>query len=141
MSMQSILSASMTLNRMQTMQSLQTQTQGRINVLHAEIKQDGGHDERKENQISELEERSSNIMDSMMDELKDVNETLKPSEDGKTGEAEKKPNTDQVDLSHPTEDTDGEGRTVRAEAAVSYNAEGKAEAEASPAGKKVDTKA
>lgn len=140
MSMQSILSASMSLNRIQTMQSIQSQNQGRVNVLKAEIKQDGGHVAYKEEEIEELNERSSNIMDNMMDELGDVNETLKPSEDDKAGESEKTPNTDKVDLSKPSDGTDEE-KAVRGEAPVSYDAEGKVKAEASPAGKKVDAKA
>lgn len=138
MSMQSILSASMSLSRLQTMQSLHTQTQGRINVLNAELKQDGGESVYKKDAIDELEERSSNIMNNMMDELDDVNESMKPSEEEKTeGAAEKEPDTDKVELSrHPEA---GE-KAASVEEPVSYDAEGKA-VKAEPSGKKVDAKA
>lgn len=141
MSMQSILSASMSLGRIQTMHSVQTQNEGRINVLKAEIKQDGGN-ENKEEQVKALEEHSSNITGSLMDELNEVNEKLTPSEDSETGEAAKTPNTDKVDLSHRGEDAEQDGgKAVRSETPVSYNAEGKVNETASPSGKQVDSKA
>lgn len=106
MSMQAILAASQSMTRMQTMQSSRTQMQGKANILRAESKQDGGN-EKKEVQAGDLEDRSDKLMDDLMNESVNVNETLKPDENVKTetvvkeeaGEAEKQPKTDTLEIS------------------------------------------
>ena len=80
MSMQSILSASASMSRIQKMQSVRSKTQGQIDVLNAEIKQDGG-DSKKEEQVNALEEQSANLTGNLMGELSGVNETLKPEKE------------------------------------------------------------
>lgn len=87
MSMQSILAASQSITRMQTIQSARTQMQGTANVLRVESKQDGGN-EKKDAKASELEEKSSTMMGDLMEEVSDINETLKPDEDTKEEEKE-----------------------------------------------------
>lgn len=104
MSMQSILSASQSMAKMQTMQSVRTQMQGTANVLRTESTQDGGN-EKKLAQADELDKKSNSLMSDIMDEVTDVNETLKPDEEAKTEEkqeeklAEKEQRTDKVTLS------------------------------------------
>ncbi|MFQ9989901.1 hypothetical protein [Neglectibacter timonensis] len=62
------------------MQSVRSKTQGQIDVLNAEIKQDGG-DSKKEEQVNALEEQSANLTGNLMGELSGVNETLKPEKE------------------------------------------------------------
>lgn len=145
MSMQSILSASLSLNRIQVVQAAHTKNEGRINVLQAEIKLDNGN-EKKEAEVEQLQEKSASIMDTMMDQVKDAQDALNPSEEGKdesVKETNKEPNTDKVDLTHSPETTEGTTGEVKAAAIPSgdatYTAEGKTEKPA-PAGQKVNTK-
>lgn len=105
MSMQSLLAASQSIARMQTMQSVRTQIQGTANVLRTESKLDGGNG-KKLAQAEALEGKSNDLMEGLMDEVKDVNEILKPNEDAKTEEAsgeeataKKPPKTDTLELS------------------------------------------
>lgn len=58
--------------------------QGNANVLRAESKQDGGN-KIKDDQAAALQEKSS----SLMGEVTDVNDTLKPDDDAKAEEASK----------------------------------------------------
>lgn len=146
MSMQSILSASLSLNRIQTVQSIHSQNEGRINVLKAEIKLDNGN-EKKEAEVEKLQEKSSLIMDTMMDQVNEAQEALNPSEEEKDAsatETKKEPNTDKVELSHSPEAMEGTDGEVKAAAVPSgdavYTAEGKTEKPV-PSGKKVNTKA
>lgn len=145
MSMQSILSASLSLNRIQVVQAAHTKNEGRINVLQAEIKLDNGN-EKKEAEVEQLQEKSASIMDTMMDQVKDAQDALNPSEEGKdesVKETNKEPNTDKVDLTHSPEATEGTTGEVKAAAIPSgdatYTAEGKTEKPA-PSGQKVNTK-
>ncbi len=140
MSMQSLLTASMSLSKMQVMQSVNTKVQGQISVLKAEIKMDGGN-YKKEEKVEQLTQKSSELVGSMMEELKNTNTQLT------TPEEEKPSNMDQVDISHKTENTgkeEGEEKdgNIQASSAVSYDAEGKKteKAEAKP-GEKMDVKA
>lgn len=105
MSMQSILSASQALMKMQTVQSSNTKTQGEISVLKAEIRKDGDHAlESKKEKVEELEENVSKTNEDLMDGLNEINGELKPSEENKTDNTEtvenqKEPNTDKVEIS------------------------------------------
>lgn len=74
MSMQSILTANMSLAKMQVMQSVHTKTQGQIGVLKAEIHLEGGN-EKKEEKVKQLTQKSSELMGSMMEELKNTNKS------------------------------------------------------------------
>ena len=144
MSMQSILSASASMSRIQKMQSVRSKTQGQIDVLNAEIKQDGG-DSKKEEQVNALEEQSANLTGNLMGELSGVNETLKtekeptkPEED--TSKGDKVPDTDQVELSKPSDATI-ESKAIRSNAPAIYDAAGEVkEAVLSPE-KRLDIKA
>ena len=104
MSMQSIMAASQSMARMQTMQSARTQMQGSANILRIESKQDGGNAEKLA-KAYDLEKKSSNLMGDLMGEITDVNETLKPDEEAKVEEkqedtlAKKVPRQDKVTLS------------------------------------------
>lgn len=140
MSMQSILTANMSLAKMQVMQSVHTKTQGQIGVLKAEIHLEGGN-EKKEEKVKQLTQKSSELMGSMMEELKNTNTQLASPEEEKTT------NMDQVDLSHKAEDAgkdseeEKDGKIQDASPAT-YDAEGKKTetAEAKP-GEKMDIKA
>lgn len=131
MSMQSILAASQSMTKMQTIQSVRTQMQGKANVLRIESKQDGG-DEKKDAKANELEEKSSNLMGDLMGEVNNVNEVLKPDEDTKTEEVskeeteEKTPKTDSVELSDSAIKHNSEGTQAKPAVleAVTYNSDG-----------------
>lgn len=142
MSMQSILSASMSVSRMQAVQSAQTKVEGRIGVLKAEIKSDGGN-EQKEKKVGELEEQAASLTGSLMGDLQEVNESLKPDEDNKESEGvEKKPeNMDSVELSKRPDGSTPEKKAVTGDP-VTYSPEGEeVKAEAQKTGKQVDVKA
>ena len=104
MSMQSIMAASQSMARMQTMQSARTQMQGAANVLRTESKLDGGN-KAKDAKADALEQKSSNLMGDLMDEVSDVTKTLKPDEEIKAEEKqeeksiEKDQRTDKVTFS------------------------------------------
>lgn len=141
MSMQSILSASMSLAQMKAGYSAQTQNQGQMNVLKAEIKQDGGNSQ-KEEKLKALEEKNTKLTETMS-KLQEIQNSTKPSEeeeDTSITDTEKQPNTDRVDLSKPNEEGDGEKAASVQGKAVHYNAQGKTEAAASSE-KKMDVKA
>lgn len=146
MSMQSILSASLSLTQIQTVQSANTKVQGRINVLKAEIKQDNGN-EKKEEEVKGLEEQSSKLMDDLMGNLEEVNSKLDPSkeEDGEKtgGSSSTGSNTDKVDLSHKTDgeaSKDASSPVQNAEPTV-YQANGEAAPqERTPSGARVNTR-
>lgn len=95
MSMQSIMSASMSLSKLHTMQSASTRTQGRINVLESELKADGGGEKKKE-QISALDEKLVSSMSSLMDEINKTNEDLNVSEPDDTKKIEKEKEKENV---------------------------------------------
>lgn len=140
MSMQSLLTANMSLAKMQVMQSVNTRTQGQIGVLKAEIQLEGGN-EKKEEKVKQLTQKSSDLMGSMMEELKNANAQLASPEEDRPS------NTDQVEISHKTENTgkeeneEGEGK-IQASSAVSYDAEGKkTEKTETKPGEKMDVKA
>lgn len=147
MSMQSILSANASMDRIQMMQSVRTKTQGQINVLNAEIKTDGGNP-RKEEQVHELEERSADLTGKFMGELNDVNETLNPDKepvkpDDETTKTEKNPNTDKVELSKPSDESkeNTANKIEVTEEVTSYDLAGKLIAAAPLIGNQIDARA
>lgn len=102
MSMQSILSASQSLTRMQSMQSATTKSQGQSNVLKAEIKQDGERvTESKKDEMKKLEEKAAQNAQDLMSGITEINGELKPSEDEKAEgtDSKKEPETDKLELS------------------------------------------
>lgn len=132
MSMQSILAASQSMMRMQSMQSTRTQLQGSANVLRAESKQDGGSEE-KDAKADALDDKSIKVMGNIIGGLTDVNEALKPDEDAKADEASKeeeaakKPSkTDTVELSDSATKRIDEGAHEKPAVleAVTYKADG-----------------
>lgn len=133
MSMQALLSASQSMSQMQTMQSARTKMQGNAAVLRTESKQNGG-DEKKEAQAEALEEKSAKLLNDLMNEAADVNETLMPDEDvttetetkEETEETKVPPKTDTVEISTGTAVNIGKSVPEKAESldAVTYNADG-----------------
>lgn len=130
MSMQTILAASQSMIKMQTMQSARTQMQGEANVLRIESKQDEGN-EKKLAQAAALDEKSNSLMGDLMSEATEVNETLRPDQDVDTEadaeeEAGKPPKTDTLELSDSAAQyisEEAHGEAVVGEA-VTYNADG-----------------
>lgn len=136
MSMQSIMSASMSLNHIQTMQSVRTKTQGQIGVLNAEIKQDGG-DPIKEEKVRELEKSSASLTSNLTGELNDINETLKPENESPKPEDEA---TDKVELTKPSEGTQ-DNKEIRSETPALYDAAGNLKETAPLSDRQLDAKA
>ena len=80
MSMQSLLAASQSIAKMQTMQSAKSQMKSSANVLRIESKQDGGNQKKLAN-ADALDKKSDQLMGNLMGELANVNETTKPNEE------------------------------------------------------------
>lgn len=109
MSMLSMLAASQSMLKMQAMQSARGQMGGAANVLRIESKQDGGNKE-KEAKADALDEKNNGLMGDLLEEVKDVNETIEAEEKKEAEEAakekaeeKKKAQTDTLELSaqHP----------------------------------------
>lgn len=73
MSMQTLLVASQSMSRMQTMQSARTRMQGSA---------------KKEEKADALDEKSNRLMGQLMGEMTDINEVLKPDEEARAEEKE-----------------------------------------------------
>ncbi len=108
MSMQSILSASQSMSRLQIMQSAKSQMQSQASILRTESKLDGGNAKKDEQALS-LDEKSNKLMNDLMNQVSNVNETITPEEEAKAKEEEtaKEPRTDKLELSYSTTDQSG----------------------------------
>lgn len=96
MSIQTILAASNSLNKMQMMQSSRTQMEGQANILRSQSKQDGG-DEKKEAQAQLLDEKSDKLMGDLMGEAIEINESLRAENEDVTSEKDASEEDDKID--------------------------------------------
>lgn len=100
MGFSSVMSANVVLAQMKTIQSAGSQVQGRANVLKSELKIDLRPDEDKKKEAQRLEAQAARLQSKILDQSKEVNETLlKPDETDKTEKTDKSEKPDQSEES------------------------------------------
>lgn len=131
MLMQTMLSASQSISRMQTMQSTQTKMQNTATILHTESKLQKGGNKKKDDQANEMEQKSNELMGDLMQEATKVNETIRPDEetkeaDAKAEEEKRKAEAADLTLSDPAAKYGSENPHTKAAALepVIYKADG-----------------